>query len=340
MALLFSEDGMGCALAEISGKDRRAVLMDRFVNDFATRVALRYPPDWGDFCPVRTTAVMIACLQQVARTLNLLKFRVTSLLKKARLLQAWFRRFLHAREHDIKQVLERWVATHANQKKVLKAELYRDSWLSPKTFRHRLQAYTRLHNPEDAMRAAVMELYWEKRRQFQREFRGWFVHHRALRQEEAHVLRQLQAPPPVSGACASPTARFGLSPGAPATALTGNVEYRLVTVRAELAQLMQQRPTFRFGVKTVSLSELMRRVSRPRPLLSFSETLATSEGHGSVTPTKLRSSSPPGSPTAADSGRSVTSSLPPQPTAEEEGEQDGAEVEEPEPREARPHEMR
>eukprot|EP00906_Rhabdomonas_costata_P010967 RCo015441 len=84
MALQFLEDGRECVLAKVAAKDRRAMLLETFANDFASRGRLRHPPEIGDFCPIRTTAVVISFLGQITLSLPLVKLRVMMLLIKTR----------------------------------------------------------------------------------------------------------------------------------------------------------------------------------------------------------------------------------------------------------------
>eukprot|EP00906_Rhabdomonas_costata_P019092 RCo027800 len=313
MALQFLEEAAGSDPRMFSGKDSRAVLLDNFVCKFAGRVRLRHSPEGGDFCPFRATAMIAEFLRQVSMSLFMLKIRVCSMLACTRKIQAWIRFCLRTRAENFQQILDRWVTTHTNHKKALQAELYRDSWLCPKTVRYRLRAYTKLHNSEDAMRAAVEDLYWEKRLEFQQQFHSWFVNVRALRVEQEQVkglLRRAKAGGAGSVPDDSSSFLSGSSrPSGNAAVMAGTLQYRLATIRGELAQLQLQRPTFHFSVKTVALSELMKIVGRPRPLVACPERSTTSSSEGMPTPTHSHS--------GGDSGRSAASVCTPQ--AAEEG---------------------
>eukprot|EP00906_Rhabdomonas_costata_P016739 RCo024040 len=185
MALQYRKDGEagGLVLTTPALRISRLAVED-FATSFAVRLKLKsVPSDSSDFCPFRATEMIISCLRQVTRSLPLLRLRVTYLVTQARRIQSWFRAILHAREQTFQKIYDHWASSDSSQKKALQSELYRDSKLRPAAVRLRLRSYAKLHNTEEAMRAAVAALYWERSKEFTRQFRFWFAGVRAVRQE-------------------------------------------------------------------------------------------------------------------------------------------------------------
>eukprot|EP00906_Rhabdomonas_costata_P013299 RCo019118 len=174
MALQYSEDGAVCTLVfQQESGNRRSAALENFVGSFAVRFGLKGIPDGEAFCPIRTTAVVLACLKQVTQSLPLMLLRVRNLLSKTRRVQTWIRRVLRARDEHIQQIFDRWVANDSSNKKSIRTELYRNSKMRPAAVRLRLRTYAMFHNTEDAMQAAVVALYWERRGEFRRQVRFW-----------------------------------------------------------------------------------------------------------------------------------------------------------------------
>eukprot|EP00906_Rhabdomonas_costata_P033310 RCo046940 len=184
MALQYLDEGK----TGFPSRSRRTVALETFVNHFVIRFALRDIPE-GDFCPNRCVTVIRGFLHQVSHSIPLIRLRIKSVIASTRRLQAAARKWLGARDLNIQLVLEHWTTTHATQKKAMQAELYRDSKLCQASLKVRLRAYTKLHNSEGAMHAAVVELYWERRKQFQRKFRTWHREVTAI-EEEVELLRE------------------------------------------------------------------------------------------------------------------------------------------------------
>eukprot|EP00906_Rhabdomonas_costata_P003667 RCo005561 len=168
--------------------DRRLSGVDHFIDRSAFRFDLntRSLLDIHSFCPIRTTTVIIDWLQQVTQSLPMLRLRVKTLVARTRRIQTWFRRTLKARNGIIQQIFESWVASNAIEKKTLQTELYRDQKLKlfPETFRARLQSYSVLHTADEALSAAVVTLYWERRKAFTQKFHGWYAKLCAAQQEQ------------------------------------------------------------------------------------------------------------------------------------------------------------
>eukprot|EP00906_Rhabdomonas_costata_P016760 RCo024077 len=281
MALQYSETGevRSLVLAEPPRRDRRAVALENFISTFAVQFELRAKgvPTDPEFCPIRTVSMIEVFLRQLTQSLPLFLLRVKLLVKRTRRVQEWFRSFLASRNENIRQIFERWVASDVGHKKALRNELYRDTKLCQAAFRTRLKTYLKLHNPKEAMYATVISLYWKRREEFHRQFRSWNTAlNSALREQQRlrGLLRQAR-----KGAVVVRSDGLGIGsrrPGEEAAVLVGTLELRLSALQEDLLHIMARRPRFNFTVKTVSRSELLAAVCRPRPL-----TVHSSERPGS-----------------------------------------------------------
>eukprot|EP00906_Rhabdomonas_costata_P011375 RCo016180 len=279
MALQCFAEGESWPFASVEPPARvlRAPAMEAFISNFGARhkLTLKGIEQTGDFCPARTTAVIICCLRLVTQSLPLVLLRLRGLVAKTRRIQAWLRGVLRARDENIQQIFEHWVASDDSQKKSLRAELYRNSWLRPSAVRTRLGTYTKLHNKVEAMHAAVVELYWERRKEFRRENHLWYSEFSVVQREREHLeglLRQARR-----------RKALVVSEGGDSTGmLVGTLEVRLDGMAEDVRKLLLSRPTFDFSVKTVSRSELLRALNRPKQLTLPPKSPPDSDGKASA----------------------------------------------------------
>eukprot|EP00906_Rhabdomonas_costata_P009217 RCo013064 len=190
MALRYLGNGQAGALAEFPSRNRRSVALEAFITNFGVRFGLREIPEVTEFCPNQSVTLIHGFLRQVSHSIPLIRVRMRTLFKSTLRLQAGARKWLAARDRNINEIFEHWVLTHANQKKAMQTELYRDSKLCQASMKVRLRAYTKLHNSHEAMRAAVVLLYWERRKEFERTFHYWYLEVSEL-QAEVTRLREL-----------------------------------------------------------------------------------------------------------------------------------------------------
>eukprot|EP00906_Rhabdomonas_costata_P003419 RCo005229 len=214
-----------------------------FLNTFAATHQLKNLPDEGDFCPVKTVAMVVDALKVTRRSTDLFLLRLRRFVHRSLQLSAWIRRWLRARDCAVTKVINVWEQREGVQRKVVQQRIYKDFTLHADAAKSRIKTYVQLHTSDEYKVELVWSLYWERRAEFRRQFHRWYITFHGVDLEYAAAVTQLRAEPENSLA---------------AEALLHKLEF----LRRELEKLAPLQPRFSFPSNSAVIAELMARVRK------------------------------------------------------------------------------
>eukprot|EP00906_Rhabdomonas_costata_P031043 RCo043878 len=223
-------------------QQRRAVILDQFLNKFATVHRLRHYPEDPNFCPVRASHKVAEALSVITHSWPLLRLRISILINSARRVQRCFRRFLSLRDTVLAEALARLSLAAETALKTLKSQAYKDCMMKACTVHITVRNYVKCHSTSDGRKRVVQQLYEAKREHFLKRHQAWQDTVFPLRKKLRDARRE------------APRGPTGSSPRCRSSSM-------VVAAESELKLIEAEQPSFPLSVGVFPMNELLELLS-------------------------------------------------------------------------------